>query len=155
MVRHWWKARGPHWIKFALVNGFGAFVTGVTVVVVLVAKFVDGAWLTLLFIRLTILSFHKVRKHYHSIFVATRSITPAEPPSRELPPIVVIPIDRWSAITQQGLEFAARLSPIVTAVHVESAFKLVLLHEDWAPYIVETYRDTAVDTTVMLYLCSP
>src|SRR6266403_1976477 len=98
MVRHWWKARGPHWIKFALVNGFGAFVTGVTVVVVLVAKFVDGAWLTLLFIPLTIVAFHKVRAHYHNIFVATRSITPAEPPSRELPPIVVIPIDRWSAI---------------------------------------------------------
>ena len=56
MVRHWWKARGPHWVKFALVNGFGAFVTGVTVVVVLVAKFVEGAWLTLLFIPLTILA---------------------------------------------------------------------------------------------------
>jgi len=27
------ESAGPHWIKFALVNGFGAFVTGVTVVV--------------------------------------------------------------------------------------------------------------------------
>src|SRR5258707_11121551 len=89
MVRHWWKARGPHWVKFALVNGLGAFVTGVTVVVVLVAKFVDGAWLTLLFIPLTIVAFHKVRAHYHGISMATRSMLPVEPPARNQPPVVV------------------------------------------------------------------
>jgi hypothetical protein len=31
----------PHWLKSALVNGLGALVTGITVVVVLVAKFVE------------------------------------------------------------------------------------------------------------------
>ena len=50
MVVHWRKKRGPHWLKSALVNGLGAFVTGITVIVVLVAKFVEGAWITLLFI---------------------------------------------------------------------------------------------------------
>jgi hypothetical protein len=39
MVMHWRKNRGPHWLKSALVNGLGALVTGITVVVVLVAKF--------------------------------------------------------------------------------------------------------------------
>jgi len=29
----WWRKRGPHWVKSALVNGLGAFVTGVTVIV--------------------------------------------------------------------------------------------------------------------------
>src|SRR5216683_3138255 len=43
MVVHWWRNRGPHWVKSAIVNGLGAFVTGVTVIVVLVAKFVEGA----------------------------------------------------------------------------------------------------------------
>src|SRR5712691_11618366 len=36
MVVHWYKRRGPHWVKSALVNGFGAFVTGITVCVVLI-----------------------------------------------------------------------------------------------------------------------
>ena len=31
MVMHWRKNRGPHWLKSALVNGLGAFVTGITV----------------------------------------------------------------------------------------------------------------------------
>src|SRR5450631_2165874 len=67
MVRHWWKNRGPHWLKSALVNGLGAFVTGITTVVVLVAKFVQGAWITLLFIPLTIVFFTLVRRHYHHV----------------------------------------------------------------------------------------
>ena len=155
MVRHWWKSRGPHWEKFALVNGLGAFVTGVTVVVVLVAKFVDGAWLTLLFIPLTIVAFHKVRAHYHGISMATRSMLPVEPPSREQPPLVVIPIDRWSAIAKQGLEFAARLSPSVTAVHVEPGEHAALLQEDWERYVVRPYQEAGTEPPELVILPSP
>src|SRR3984893_14430887 len=155
MVPHWWKLRGPHWIKFALVNGFGAFVTGITVVVVLVAKFVEGAWLTLLFIPLTIVAFHKVRMHYHGIAMATRTMAPVEPPSRELPPMVVIPIDRWSAITKQGLEFAARLSPMVTAIHVEPGEHAALLQEDWERYVVKPYREAGAEPPELVMLPSP
>jgi amino acid transporter len=155
MVRHWWKSRGPHWVKFALVNGFGAFVTGVTVVVVLVAKFVEGAWLTLLFIPLTIVAFYKVRMHYHGIAIATRTMAPVEPPSRDLPPMVVVPIDRWSAIAKQGLEFAARLSPSVTAVHVEPGEHAALLQEDWERYVVKPYRESGVEPPELVMLPSP
>jgi len=155
MVRHWWKSRGPHWEKFALVNGLGAFVTGVTVVVVLVAKFAEGAWLTLLFIPLTILAFHKVRAHYHNVSMATRTLAPVEPPARELPPIVVIPIERWSAITKQGVEFAAQLSPILTAVHVEPGEHAALLREDWERYVVTPYREAGMQPPELVMLPSP
>jgi amino acid transporter len=155
MVRHWWKSRGPHWVKFALVNGLGAFVTGVTVVVVLVAKFVEGAWLTLLFIPLTIIAFHKVRAHYHGVSMATRTLEPVEPPARDLPPMVVIPIDRWSAITKQGLEFAGRLSPNVTAVHVEPGEHATLLEEDWERYVVKPYQEAGMEPPALVMLPSP
>jgi len=155
MVRRWWKSRGPHWEKFALVNGLGALVTGVTVVVVLVAKFVEGAWLTLLFIPLTIVAFHKVRAHYHNVSMATRTMDAMQPPTQELPPLVVIPIDRWSAITKQGLEFAARLSPSVTAVHVEPGEHAALLQEDWERYVVKPYRDAGMEPPELVVLPSP
>src|ERR1700738_721028 len=67
MVRHWYKVRGPHWLKSAMVNGLGSFVSGVTVIVVLVAKFVEGAWITLLFISTTLLAFRAVRRHSHRV----------------------------------------------------------------------------------------
>ena len=119
MVMHWRKHRGAQWVKSAFVNGFGALVTGITVVVVLVAKFVEGAWITLLFIPLTIVFFRAVRRHYHTVKMLTACRLPVQASSLSQTPIVVIPIDRWSNITRQGIEFAARLSPDVIALHVE------------------------------------
>ena len=119
MVVHWWKKRGPQWVKSALVNGFGALVTGITVVVVLVAKFVAGAWITLLFIPLTIVFFVAVRRHYHSVKMLTSCKIPVAAASFSQAPIVVIPVDRWGNVTRQGIEFAARLSPEVIALHVD------------------------------------
>src|SRR6202047_3535830 len=42
MVVHWRKNRGPHWVKSAMVNGLGGFVTGITVIVVLGGKLGGG-----------------------------------------------------------------------------------------------------------------
>src|SRR5207302_2129720 len=139
MVMHWRKNRGPGWLKSALVNGFGALVTGITVVVVLVAKFVEGAWITLLFIPLTIIFFTAVRRHYHSVRILTTCKVPVHAATLSQPPIAVIPIDRWSNITRQGIEFAARLSPEVIALHVEPSEHTELLREDWERYVEQPF----------------
>lgn len=44
MFRKWQREKGEHWKKKAFVNGLGAFVTAVTVLVIAVAKFKEGAW---------------------------------------------------------------------------------------------------------------
>src|SRR5207253_10562656 len=92
MVVDWRRSRGAHWLKSALVNGLGALVTGVTVVGVLVAKFVGGAWITLLFIPLTIVFFIVVRRRYHSVKLLTTCKIPSHTPRLSQPPIAVIPI---------------------------------------------------------------
>jgi amino acid transporter len=155
MVRHWWKVRGPHWGKYAIVNGLGAFATGVTVIVVLIAKFLEGAWITLLFIPLTILAFRAVRRHYHNVSVATRCTIPVELWSKDVEPIVVIPVDRWSAITKQGLEFAAHLSDEVMAVHVEPGEHSALLKEDWERYVAGPFRESGAKAPTLQILDSP
>jgi amino acid transporter len=135
MVMHWWRERSAGWAKSAVVNGFGAFVTGVTVVVVLVAKFVEGAWITLLFIPLAIYFFIRVRRHYYDVKVLTSSRIPVQVASLNEPPLVVIPIDRWSNVTRRGIEFASRLSPDVIALHVEPKEHSELLEMDWEQYV--------------------
>src|SRR5580692_1536903 len=155
MVRHWWKARGPHWVKFALVNGLGSFVTGITVIVVLIAKFVQGAWITLLFIPLTIVAFRAVRRHYHNVAVASRCTVPLELRKKEETPIVIVPVDRWSAITKQGLEFAARLSPKLIAVHVEPGEHAALLQEDWERYVATPYQELGNKPPELKIIASP
>jgi amino acid transporter len=155
MVVHWWKNRGPHWRKNAAVNGLGAFVTGITVVVVLVAKFVQGAWITLLFIPLTMVLFVAVRRHYHSISLLTACKMPVEVELLSQSPIAVIPIDRWSNITRQGIEFAARLSPEVIGVHVDPAEQSELLRAEWERYVAQPFRTAGKEVPQLHILSSP
>ena len=155
MVMHWRRERGPGWLRSALVNGLGAVVTGITVVVVLVAKFAEGAWITLLFIPLAIVLFTVVRRHYHSVKVLTTCMVPVNTASLSQPPIAVVPIDRWSNITRQGIEFAARLSTEVIALHVEPAENSELLREDWQRYVEEPFRIACKEAPKLEILPSP
>jgi amino acid transporter len=155
MVMHWRKNRGPHWLKSAFVNGLGAFVTGVTVVVVLIAKFSQGAWITLLFIPLTIFLFVTVRKHYHFVRMRTNCKDPVDATDPSQPPIAVVPIDRWSIITRQGIEFAARLSPEVIALHVEPTELSELLQDDWERYVDQPFRAAGKEPPKLQFLPSP
>ncbi|HYL63583.1 MAG TPA: APC family permease [Candidatus Methylomirabilis sp.] len=155
MVGHWRKIRGPHWVKSALVNGLGGCVTGLTVVVVLVAKFVEGAWITLLFIPLLIFFFRLVRRHYHAVAVNTTSTTAVVPANHGGPPIVVVPVDRWSRISKQAMEFASRLSPEIIALHVEPGEHSELLHEDWERYVEAPFRAAGVAPPKFVTLPSP
>jgi amino acid transporter len=155
MVMHWRKKRGPNWLKSALVNGLGALVTGITTIVVLVAKFVEGAWITLLFIPLTIVLFALVRRHYHYVRVITFSKVPVDVAGLSQHPIAVIPIDRWSNITRQGIEFAARLSPEVIALHVEPKEHYELLKDEWARYVEQPFRAAGKESPQLRVLPSP
>ena len=155
MVRHWFKKRGPHWVKSALVNGLGAFVTGVTVLVVLVAKFVQGAWITLLFIPVVVFLFHKVRRHYHEVSLETSCRAPMIPMLGSRPPLAIVPFDRWSAVTRQALEFASRISPEIIALHVEPGEHSELLHDDWERYVVAAFHGTGDEPPKLEVLPSP
>jgi amino acid transporter len=155
MVMHWKKNRGPHWLRSALVNGLGAFVTGITTIVVLVAKFAEGAWITLLFIPLTIVFFSLVRRHYHAVKLLTTCRDPVNTAALNQHPIVVVAIDRWSNITCQGIQFAARLSPEVIAVHVEPNEHSELLQDDWEQYVDKPFRSAGKQPPQLRFLPSP
>jgi amino acid transporter len=155
MVMHWRKNRGPNWLKSALVNGLGALVTGITTGVVLVAKFAQGAWITLLFIPLTIFFFALVRRHYHSVKMLTSCKISVDAAGLSQHPIAVIAIDRWSNITRQGIEFAARLSPEVIALHVDPSEHSELLQDDWEQYVERPFHAAGKEPPQLHLLPSP
>jgi amino acid transporter len=154
MVMHWRKKRGPHWRKAAFINGLGGFVTGTTVIVVLMAKFVEGAWITVIFIPLLIYSFVGVRRHYHAVVMRTSCPVPAVP-ADHVPPMAVLPIDRWSSITKQGLEFASRFTSEIIAVHVDPEKHSTLLREEWNRYVVPPFRKADGSAPQLVNLPSP
>ncbi|MGO9369914.1 MAG: APC family permease [Terriglobales bacterium] len=155
MVMHWVRNRGPNWLKSAFVNGLGALVTGITTIVVLVAKFVEGAWITLLFIPLTIFFFVLVRRHYHHVKMLTSCKAPIDVAGLSEHPIAVIAIDRWSIITRQGIEFASRLSPEVIAVHVEPNEHSQLLEGEWENYVEKPFQSAGKEPPQLHLLPSP
>jgi len=121
MVGHWWRtASGWNAWHNILVNGIGALATGVTVLVVVVAKFTAGAWVVLLLLPAALLFMGRVRRHYERVYeevavkpgfvLSTRNI---------VPPIVIVPVERWNAASEKALRFALTLSPDVQAVHVK------------------------------------
>jgi amino acid transporter len=118
MVMHW-KRQGKARVRM-FVNGLGAVATGITAVVVLVAKFVEGAWVTALLIVVMILLMRAVKRHYVRVGRETalnRPIVPAEVTE----PIVIVPIDRWSRITEKAMSFALSMSMDIRCLHVQIA----------------------------------
>ena len=101
------------------VNGVGALATGVTLVIVLIAKFVEGAWITVILIPLLLAIFVAVRRHYHA--VAGRSPIRCPLNVRNIqPPIVIIPMREWNKMSQKGLRFALKLSPDIYVVQIRT-----------------------------------
>ncbi|HEY0757822.1 MAG TPA: APC family permease [Acidisarcina sp.] len=118
MVMHWKKHGGAGRTRHMIVNGVGAFATGVTSLVVLVAKFAEGAWVTALLIPCLMFLMAAVHRHYKHVDEQTAGPDPLDLTDLA-PPIVIIPIDRWSRITEKGVRFALILSREVRALHVD------------------------------------
>ena len=67
MVIHWRKSREPGWHSSAFVNGFGALVTGIVLVIVAITKATEGAWLIILMIPALVMLFTITRRHYDHV----------------------------------------------------------------------------------------
>ena len=116
MVMHW-KRQGKARMHM-LVNGLGAVATGITTIVVLVAKFVDGAWITAVLVIVMIVLMRAVKRHYVGVDRETaldRPIVPAEITE----PIVVLPVDCWNRLTEKALSFALGMTNDIRCVHVQ------------------------------------
>ncbi len=120
MVVHWFKERGRRWRIKAFFNGLGAITTAVTLVVVAVSKFLEGAWIVALLIPLLILVFRAIEIHYEKLGpqLSLRGLTPAafSPPRSQR---IVLPISGVHRGVIRALEFACSMSDNVTAVYIE------------------------------------
>ncbi len=67
MVVYWRQCRERNWRLFSVINGFGALVTACVVVIVLITKFIYGAWIIVLLIPTLVYMFLKVHHHYDDV----------------------------------------------------------------------------------------
>jgi amino acid transporter len=117
MVQHWRRVGGPDKQRSLWINAVGAAATGVTLVVVVVSKFAEGAWIAVLIVPLLVFMFWRINRHYG---VVARQVAEEQPLSlaETQDPIVVVPVQSWNKLTSRGLRFALELSEDVRAVHI-------------------------------------
>lgn len=135
MVRHWLLERGRGWRGKALLNGFGAVLTGVSAVVVTATKFADGAWLIVIALPLLVAAFEAVHRAYTRIGERLGLGRVPERPHRERS-VVVVPVSNLSRLTCEALNAAGSLGDEVRAVTVchtdpEDRAQAAALEEAW------------------------
>jgi amino acid transporter len=117
MVGHWRKSTERHARRSLVINALGAIATGVTLLIVMIAKFTEGAWVTVFVAAGIVVVLRKIRAHYARIEASTDTDLSLELGPLE-PPLVVVPLRRWDAVSLKGLRLALRLSREVTVVQV-------------------------------------
>jgi len=117
MVIHWRKTRETGWRTSAFINGFGATVTGIVLLIVAVTKTLEGAWIVLLLIPIIITIFKATRRHYDHV-ASQLTLRGYEPQSRRHN-TVLVPVGGIQRAVVEALRYAETLSDDVRAVFVD------------------------------------
>ncbi|MFX4263337.1 APC family permease [Pelotomaculum propionicicum] len=137
MVVHWHREKNSCWFARAFLNCFGAIITGIVVLIIMVAKFLYGAWLILIAIPLIIFIFKRINSHYKDMQSQL-----ALPPYDLITPsggrnIVIVPIAGVTRVVANTLKYAKEISDQSIAVFVatdkESAKKIEEKWNSWNP----------------------
>jgi amino acid transporter len=154
MVMHWKRQGGEGALRRMVVNGVGALATGITLVVVLVAKFSEGAWITAILIPALIITMAAVKRHYESVAHQIAVDCPMRVENLT-EPLVVVPLDRWSRITEKGLRFALKISDQVQAVHVDAEDCCDEVNQMWQQNVAAPLRESGKTVPELILLFSP
>ncbi|MDD7794219.1 APC family permease [Clostridium sp. 'White wine YQ'] len=136
MVNHWRKDKENGWIKRAIINGFGAFLTLLTTIIILVEKFSEGAFIVAILIPLIILIQLRIKAHYNRVACRLR-VTKASLKNIDLKAkydhIVVVPLASLNSATLGALQYAQSLSSNVIALNISTNREdLEKLKNKWA-----------------------
>lgn len=154
MVMHWRRLGGKGSFRRMVINGVGAIATGITLVVVLVAKFAAGAWIVAILIPILIFIMLAVKRHYRSVDHAIVIESPIRVEDLT-PPLVIVPLDRWTRITEKGLRFAMKISDEVEAVHVDAEECWDEVDAMWQRNVARPIAQAGLPVPKLILLSSP
>lgn len=107
---------GWHWKR--LVNLIGSIVTGIVLIVLIVTKFVEGAWVIAIAIPLVVYLLHSIQQHYVGIRQALSTQDLTLDMLHEIADVVIVPMADIHRGTLRALRYAKRISHDVRAVYI-------------------------------------
>jgi len=130
MVIHWRRMREPGWRTSAVINGFGAIVTAIVLVIVATTKAAEGAWIIILLIPALVVLFRATRQHYDH--VASQLSLHEFTQLPKLKNIVLLPLSGVHRAVLQALHYAHTLSDDVRALYVATdPQSLAIVRAEW------------------------
>lgn len=154
MVAHWWRKRGPRARLSLLINALGASATAATLVVIIVAKFVEGAWIALIIVPGLIVLFLGIHRHYRRVMREIKAPCDLELSGR-MQLAVIIPIEGWNCVAERALRVAVEISDDVTAVHVCAAQSSGGLPTAWKNHVVTPAKEKGIEPPRLKIITSP
>ena len=153
MFLKWKRDKSPGYRYKALINGFGAVVTFITVILIGITKFIDGAWIVCIVIPLLVYFMLKIKNHYTNVAEQLR-LSMKQRPNVAIETAnnqhVIILISTLNKSFLKALNCAKCLSQNVVAFHVSTdEVAIEKLESKWEEYnpgiplIIEhsSYRD--------------
>jgi amino acid transporter len=133
MVIHWFKERGRGWTRRFLLNLVGATATCFVLVLVILTKFIYGAWIVLMLMPLLILGFRAIHRHYERAAAELALADDDVPISlQQVEQIVIVPIADMNKSTVNALNYARTISTRIVGIHVtDDAEEAAHLQEKW------------------------
>jgi amino acid transporter len=165
MIVRWWRRKEPGWRRGLPLNAFGAALSLAVLIIIAVAKFVDGAWVVVLLVPSLVGLFYRIHHHYtctesavlprpparaaHDLGLAPRPRrrhAPADAPvpeSAEAPDEIfhlsLVPVAELNLPALRSLAYAVSLGEPVIAVHVspddEDAIRMRRQWDAWGGHV--------------------
>jgi amino acid transporter len=168
MAHRWWKAgklnegeeiieRGSTlradkgWRHKMVINGVGAVVTAVVMVIFAITKFKDGAWIVVILIPALVFIFSSIHRHYSNL-AKDLSLENYNPHDRISHQRVLVPIGGVHQGTLAALRYAKTLSDDITAVHISiDPIETKRVQEKWEIW-GDGYRLVVIESPYRLFI---
>ena len=139
------------WRVKMFINGFGAVITAILMVIFAATKFADGAWIVVILIPSLVLVFSYIHKHYLNL-AHDLSLDEYSPHTRIVNQRVLLLVGGVHKGTLSALRYAKTLSNDITAVHVSiDPVETKRLQEKWEMW-GEGYRLVVIDSPYRLFI---
>lgn len=147
MLKKWIKSKEKGWKLKAAINGTGAFVTSIVVIIIAFTKFREGAWIVVILIPILIFLMFKVHKHYRAVVQQLR-IDEREVAQYDIDHVtyrnrVIVPISSVNKSSIRALKYARTISDNITAF-------CVAIDEEAEKKIKEKYNTLNTDIPLVI-----
>ena len=154
MVIHWLRSKDRNARLSAVVNGTGTIATAITLLIVVVTKFAEGAWLVVIVIPLLFILMLAINRHYLRI---GREVAVSGPVRLQRPSemIAVVPIEHLNALAEKALQIAYGLSENIHVVHIREEHSTRDFSNEWRLDVQPSIDREGLSEPNLVILTSP